>query len=142
MKTDWVMILNGWKEIASYLGRGVRTVQRWEGFGLPVRRPVGGLRSSVITTSEDLDRWIRVFRVNSGPEVRADQTRADAAPVRLLVRAVQQRRREQRELCNEQHRLVTLVTAERKAALKTTQRLLQKIDRPRNRRSNPNLNPA
>jgi hypothetical protein len=31
--------LNGWKEIAAYLGRSVRTVQRWEkDFGLPVRR--------------------------------------------------------------------------------------------------------
>ena len=32
--------LNTWKEIATYMGRGVRTVQRWEReLGLPVRRP-------------------------------------------------------------------------------------------------------
>jgi hypothetical protein len=30
--------LEGWKEIATYLRRGVRTVQRWERDGLPVRR--------------------------------------------------------------------------------------------------------
>jgi hypothetical protein len=31
--------LDSWKEIASYLGRGVRTVQRWEcEEGLPVHR--------------------------------------------------------------------------------------------------------
>ena len=31
--------LDGWKEIASFLGRGVRTVQRWEtALGLPVHR--------------------------------------------------------------------------------------------------------
>ncbi len=31
--------LNGWKEIAVHLGRGVRTAQRWEKeYGLPVRR--------------------------------------------------------------------------------------------------------
>ena len=35
-------VLNSWKEIASYLGRSVRTVQRWEReFGLPVHRPAG-----------------------------------------------------------------------------------------------------
>jgi hypothetical protein len=33
------MILKGWKDIAKYLGCGVRTVQRWEKLGLPVRRP-------------------------------------------------------------------------------------------------------
>ncbi len=32
------MVLNSWKEIACYLGRGVRTVQRYErDLGLPVR---------------------------------------------------------------------------------------------------------
>ena len=31
--------LNGWKEIAAFLGKGVRTVQRWEREqGLPVHR--------------------------------------------------------------------------------------------------------
>lgn len=53
------MILNGWKEIASYLGRGVRTVQRWEQFGLPVRRPKGSDRSAVLALSEELDAWIK-----------------------------------------------------------------------------------
>ena len=52
------MILNGWKEIANYIGRGVRTVQRWEGLGLPVRRPNARLRSAVVTDSEELDRWL------------------------------------------------------------------------------------
>ena len=31
--------LNGWKEIAVFLGKGVRTVQRWErDHGLPIHR--------------------------------------------------------------------------------------------------------
>lgn len=58
------MILNGWKEIATHLGRGVRTVQRWEPLGLPVRRPNARLRSSVICTTEELDAW--VARCGSG----------------------------------------------------------------------------
>ena len=51
------MILRGWKEIAAHLGSGVRTAQRWQNEGLPVRRPTKGPRSHVIADSEDLDSW-------------------------------------------------------------------------------------
>lgn len=52
-------VLNSWKEIAAYLGRGVRTVQRWEQeLGLPVRRPRGKERSAVIALRPDLDAWL------------------------------------------------------------------------------------
>ena len=52
-------ILNSWKEIASYMGRGVRTVQRYEqAYGLPVRRPAGRDRTAVMALSEELDRWL------------------------------------------------------------------------------------
>lgn len=51
--------LNSWKEIAQYLGRGVRTVQRWETeLGLPVRRPRGRSRSAVIAVASELDQWM------------------------------------------------------------------------------------
>ncbi len=53
------MILSGWKEIAQYAGRGVRTVQRWENFGLPVRRPAGHSRSAVAAQSDEIDTWLR-----------------------------------------------------------------------------------
>ena len=52
-------ILNSWKEIASYLGRGVRTVQRWEAqLGLPVHRPAGRDHSAVLAFSNELDQWL------------------------------------------------------------------------------------
>ena len=52
-------ILNGWKEIALYLGRGVRTVQRWETrAGLPVHRPQGQDRSAVVAFAEELHAWL------------------------------------------------------------------------------------
>ena len=54
------MILNGWKEIAQHLGRGVRTIQRWEAFGLPVRRPNYKNRSAVVALSDELDEWLRI----------------------------------------------------------------------------------
>ena len=52
-------VLNGWKEIATYLRRGLRTVQRWEElYELPIRRPAGKDRASVFALSEELDQWL------------------------------------------------------------------------------------
>jgi len=52
-------ILSGWKDIANYLGKGVRTVQRYEGeLRLPVRRPAGKARGSVVATKEEIDAWV------------------------------------------------------------------------------------
>lgn len=52
-------VFTSWKEIASYLGKGVRTVQRWEAqFGLPVQRPNAHAKGIVRATKEELDRWI------------------------------------------------------------------------------------
>src|SRR5215469_3129122 len=50
--------LNSWKEIAAYLGRGVRTVQRWEKMGLPVQRPKSGSRGSVTAEADEIDNWL------------------------------------------------------------------------------------
>jgi hypothetical protein len=52
-------ILSGWKDIAAYLGKGVRTVQRYERLmGLPIRRPAGRSRGSVVATKSELDAWV------------------------------------------------------------------------------------
>ena len=52
-------ILNSWKEIAAYIGRGVRTVQRYERiYRLPIRRPAGRDRSAVIALSDEVDQWL------------------------------------------------------------------------------------
>jgi hypothetical protein len=49
--------LDSWKEIAAYLKRGVRTVQRWERVaGLPVRR-IGPERGAVYAFRSELDAW-------------------------------------------------------------------------------------
>ena len=51
--------LNGWKEIAEYLGRGVRTAQRYEReLHLPVRRPADKPRSAVLATRAEIDAWV------------------------------------------------------------------------------------
>jgi hypothetical protein len=60
-------VFSGWKEIASYLGKGVRSVQRYEReLGLPIHRPARKTRGAVIATKAELDDWVL-----AGP-VRAD----------------------------------------------------------------------
>lgn len=49
--------LTSWKEIACFFGKGVRTVQRWESFGLPVHRPGSG--STVVADPDELRSWAR-----------------------------------------------------------------------------------
>jgi TolB-like protein len=52
--------LESWKEIADYLGREVRTVQRWAATrGLPVRRLPGGKRPRVFSFTHEIDAWLR-----------------------------------------------------------------------------------
>lgn len=67
------MILTGWKEIAKHLRYGVRTVQRWEGKGLPVKHVNDGPRSPVVADSEELDAWI-LRRSSIPPEAPKDLT--------------------------------------------------------------------
>ena len=50
--------LDSWKEIAAYLGRGVRTVQRWEREeGLPVHRLAHEKRGSIYARRDELAAW-------------------------------------------------------------------------------------
>jgi Tol biopolymer transport system component len=50
--------LDSWKEIAAYLRRGIRTVQRWEREeGLPVHRLAHAERSSVFADPVELTDW-------------------------------------------------------------------------------------
>jgi hypothetical protein len=58
-KGELPKFLSGWKDISTYLGKGVRTVQRYEReMGLPVRRPAGKSRAAVIATKAELDAWV------------------------------------------------------------------------------------
>src|SRR5215469_18870364 len=59
MGNSQLEILSGWKQIAHHLGKGVRTVQRYEReLGLPIRRPAGKSGGSVIATAGELDAWV------------------------------------------------------------------------------------
>src|SRR5438874_10214286 len=53
--------LDSWKEIATYLKRGVRTVQRWEQeAGLPVHRLLTEKRGVVHAYTSEIDSWWQV----------------------------------------------------------------------------------
>ncbi len=60
--------LDSWGEIASYLGREVRTVQRWERTeGLPVHRHEHKKKSTVYAFAGELDEWIRKRQPKDDP---------------------------------------------------------------------------
>jgi TolB-like protein/thioredoxin-like negative regulator of GroEL len=67
--------LDSWKEIAAYLRRGARTVQRWEREeGLPVRRLQHDKLGSVYAFADELDAWFaqRGAQLTAAPAARAE----------------------------------------------------------------------
>src|SRR5260370_17413892 len=65
--------LVSWKEIASYLGREVRTVQRWERTeGLPVHRHEHQKKSTVYAFTSELDEWFKKRQPVDDPEADAE----------------------------------------------------------------------
>lgn len=74
--------LDSWKEIAAYLGRSPRTVQRWERTeGLPVHRLQHERLGSVYAYRAELDEWWRARRVSlqAAPEEGDDVEAAGGA---------------------------------------------------------------
>ena len=65
-------LFDSWKEIATYLCREVRTIQRWERFeDLPVRRLFHRKASSVYAFAEELDAWLEARGPSHRGTVRA-----------------------------------------------------------------------
>lgn len=107
-------IVSGWKDIATYLQKGVRTVQRYEReVGLPVRRPAGKSTGSVMATKAELDGWVAASPIREAFQL--PQTPVDnATPLR-----------EFRQHVHELHRLRE-ETKQLRAAVRTSLELLQK----------------
>src|SRR6516165_609550 len=69
--------LDSWKEIAAYLRREVRTVQRWEkSSGLPVHRLQIGKQGSVYAHKAELDAWYRDRRPDLDSDSADKETRS------------------------------------------------------------------
>src|SRR4029079_9117639 len=73
--------LDSWKEIAAYLGRGIRTVQRWEREeGLPVHRLAHDQRGTIYARREELKAWWESRRVTLATPATSDVAAAPAGP--------------------------------------------------------------
>ena len=81
--------LDSWKEIAAYLKRDVRTVQRWEkGEGLPVSRHIHGKLGSVYAYKPEIDAWWNNRRPRLEQRARARRLKWWLAAAVLLVAGV------------------------------------------------------
>jgi hypothetical protein len=84
-------VLTSWKDIAKFLGKGVRTVQRWEKeLGLPVRRPKQARKSAVLAIPSEIDGWVRSQRFSDGQSESDDKA--------ALLRRIEELRLENLEL--------------------------------------------
>jgi Tol biopolymer transport system component len=73
--------LDSWKEIAAYLGRGIRTVQRWEREeGLPVHRLVHGKRGSIYARRDEIAGWWESRRRTLAAPSASDADSAATSP--------------------------------------------------------------
>jgi hypothetical protein len=73
--------LNGWKEIAAYFERSVRTVQRWEAeHQLPVRRLGMGRAEVVSALVADLERWRETSEAEAARQAPDAPARANGTP--------------------------------------------------------------
>jgi Tol biopolymer transport system component len=73
--------LDSWKEIAAYLGRGIRTVQRWEREeGLPVHRLAHEKRGSIYARREELAAWWERRRMTLAAPSSTDAVGSQVVP--------------------------------------------------------------
>jgi hypothetical protein len=64
---EFASVLTSWKEIDRYVGKGVRTVQRWEReVGFPVHRTKPGEKGSVLAVPREIDSWVKMQQFTDG----------------------------------------------------------------------------
>ena len=109
-------VLTCWKDIAKYLGKSVRTVQRWEQlYGLPVRRPKEAKsKSAVIARTADLKAWVESNWLDrnrqNGPDVKSLAAPNESVPD--LLQAIEQLRNYHRALMLESAAALATLSAE------------------------------
>ncbi|MFP5227600.1 MAG: hypothetical protein ACLGXA_08200 [Acidobacteriota bacterium] len=101
--SDDLRVLTSWIEIAQYMRKGVRTVQRWErDFGLPVRRLSGGSpKRAVIAHPMELDAWVALHCQQTQHENCAEDRGSGPAGLHHLIQEAAALRLENRLLLSE-----------------------------------------
>jgi hypothetical protein len=114
-------VLTSWKEIAAYLGKGVRTVQRWEQtLGLPVQRPNGKPKGIVFAACDELDKWLatnwarRLIETTSSFKTQRANDELEAS-----IREFRRLRQSNRELSRDLRRSIHTVKAKSDALART-----------------------
>jgi hypothetical protein len=89
-------VLTCWKDIAQYVGKSVRTVQRWEReLEFPVRRTKHRTKGLVLAVPIEIDIWVRSQQSTDGSDRET-----------TLLRFLHELRIENRELRSENRGLV------------------------------------
>jgi len=84
---DEGQLIESWKEIASFMGRDVRTCMRWEReLGLPVHRLDGSPSARVFAYKDELRSWLEQKLHAHDGERGPNGARAPATARRLLIR--------------------------------------------------------
>ena len=80
-------VLSSWKDVALYLGKSVRTVQRWEvELGLPIHRPNRRQQRIILAYPEELKAWVGAQHLAlSGAADPASHVRLEKNKSRLLA---------------------------------------------------------
>lgn len=119
-------VLSCWKETAQYMGKGVRTVQRWEQFlGLPVRRPHGmAHKSAVIAHRHELDLWMQSHWSMRKDKQDVNEITLSSADInKISMRALDLKIQRARILKKEHGLLVAEISLSVKALIQSSDRL-------------------
>lgn len=125
--------LSSWKEIAHYVGKGVRTVQRWEReAGLPVRRQHGEGKGKVLAFPQEIDGWMHSAFTRNDDDGESELSKLRHRIEELLAEN-RELRRDLNALSRTQPRLVGSNGSSDEALLLRCNRLLHESARTRQR---------
>ena len=75
----------------------MRTAQRFENAGMPVRRPAGHIRSAVVAFSDEIEMWLKSSRMGRAAVARVER----GIRIRAEMAALKKRMAECRERSND-----------------------------------------
>lgn len=111
-------VLTSWKEVAVYLGKGVRTVQRWEReLALPVRRPYGLEKHVIVALPSELDDWMHT---------RMQPRTANSGPKKPVLDAVREKSLQRNEKVERLQRLIKIMYERAEELQRRTKQLMSR----------------